>query len=65
MFARVNSKHLTDLALQTVATLDDEDEVSIQNTTRLYARLIYDTSFRDGEEELDRTTASLIWSGKS
>ena len=42
---------------------EDEDEASVQTATRLSARLIYEVIRRDGEEELERPTASLIWSG--
>lgn len=40
-----------------------KEEYSVRNATRLSARLIYEVIRRDGEEELERPTASLIWSG--
>lgn len=39
------------------------EEASVHNATRLSARLIYEVIRRDGEEELTRPTASLLWSG--
>ncbi|WP_299046397.1 formate/nitrite transporter family protein [uncultured Tateyamaria sp.] len=44
-------------------TNSDEDEASVQTATRLSARLIYEVIRRDGEEELERPTSSLVWSG--
>lgn len=41
----------------------EHEESSVKNATRLSARLIYEVIRRDGEEELTRPTASLIWSG--
>ena len=39
------------------------DEASMQEATKLSSRLIYEVIRRDGEEELERPTRSLIWSG--
>lgn len=41
----------------------EQEETSVKNATRLSARLIYEVIRRDGEEELERPTVSLIWSG--
>jgi formate/nitrite transporter FocA (FNT family) len=40
-----------------------EDEQSMQDAAKLAPRLIYEVIRRDGEEELERPTRSLIWSG--
>ncbi len=42
---------------------EDSEEQSVNEATRLSARLIYEVVRRDGEEELSRPTSSLIWSG--
>ncbi|MEO1790150.1 MAG: formate/nitrite transporter family protein [Pseudomonadota bacterium] len=42
---------------------EDSEEASVDNASRLSARLIYEVVRRDGEEELTRPTASLVWSG--
>lgn len=42
---------------------EEAEEASVWQATRLSARLIYEVIRRDGEEELSRPTASLIWSG--
>jgi formate/nitrite transporter FocA (FNT family) len=39
------------------------DEQSMQDATKLSSRLIYEVIRRDGEEELERPTRSLVWSG--
>jgi formate/nitrite transporter FocA (FNT family) len=39
------------------------EEISVEQAARLSARLIYEVVRRDGEEELTRPLASLIWSG--
>lgn len=39
------------------------EEQSVNNATRLSARLIYEVIRRDGEAELTRPPVSLIWSG--
>ena len=39
------------------------EEASVTDATRLSARLIYEVIRRDGEEELERPTVSLVWSG--
>ncbi|MBE9636788.1 formate/nitrite transporter family protein [Salipiger mangrovisoli] len=39
------------------------EERSVDSASRLSARLIYEVVRRDGEEELNRPTVSLIWSG--
>lgn len=39
------------------------EEKSVSNATRLSARLIYEVVRRDGEEELERPTSSLVFSG--
>lgn len=45
------------------STQHEGEEASVKNATRLSARLIYEVVRRDGEEELERPAASLIWSG--
>jgi len=47
----------------TAAHHHDEDEASVIRASRLSARLIYEVIRRDGEEELARPFASLVWSG--
>jgi len=42
---------------------EKEEEEAIQEAGRLTARMIYEVIRRDGEEELHRPTASLLWSG--
>ncbi|WP_299784522.1 formate/nitrite transporter family protein [uncultured Marivita sp.] len=44
-------------------TRTQEEEAHVKDASRLSARLIYEVIRRDGEEELERPTASLIWSG--
>ncbi len=39
------------------------DEKSVNDAAKLSPRLIYEVIRRDGEEELERPTRSLIWSG--
>jgi len=39
------------------------DEETIQDAGRLSSRMIYEVVRRDGDEELHRPTASLLWSG--
>jgi formate/nitrite transporter FocA (FNT family) len=39
------------------------EEQAIREAGRLSPRMIYEVIRRDGEEELDRPTASLVWSG--
>ena len=39
------------------------EERSVDSASRLSARLIYEVIRRDGEEELNRPSVSLIWSG--
>lgn len=39
------------------------EERSVDSASRLSARLIYEVVRRDGEEELNRPSVSLIWSG--
>ena len=45
------------------AIRDPADEASVFRASRLSARLIYEVIRRDGEEELERPTVSLIYSG--
>jgi len=45
------------------AVRHDGDEASVSKASRLSARLIYEVVRRDGEEELARPFASLVWSG--
>ncbi|MCU0910963.1 MAG: formate/nitrite transporter family protein [Rhodobacteraceae bacterium] len=40
-----------------------EEEAFVHDASRLSARLIYEVVRRDGEEELTRPAASLVWSG--
>lgn len=40
-----------------------QEEEAIQDAGRLTARMIYEVIRRDGDEELHRPTASLLWSG--
>ncbi len=42
---------------------DEVEEQSVEDATRLSARLIYEVIRRDGAEELNRPTSSLIFSG--
>lgn len=44
-------------------TRSDGEEASVDNATRLSARLVYEVVRRDGEEELERPLPSLVWSG--
>jgi formate/nitrite transporter FocA (FNT family) len=39
------------------------EEMAVRKATRLSSKLIYEVIRRDGEEELERPTRSLIWSG--
>ncbi len=39
------------------------EELAVRKATRLSSKLIYEVIRRDGEEELERPTRSLIWSG--
>ncbi|SLN58088.1 formate/nitrite transporter family protein [Pseudooctadecabacter jejudonensis] len=39
------------------------EEASVEDAAKLAPKLIYEVIRRDGEEELDRTTRSLMWSG--
>ncbi len=39
------------------------DEESVERASKLAPKLIYEVIRRDGEEELERTTRALIWSG--
>lgn len=39
------------------------NEQAVREATRLSSKLIYEVIRRDGEEELERPTASLVWSG--
>lgn len=41
----------------------EAEEISVEQATRLSARLIYEVIRRDGEEELTRPLVSLVWSG--
>jgi formate/nitrite transporter FocA (FNT family) len=43
--------------------LDDEEEQEVLSNERLSARLVYEIIRRDGTEELERPTSSLVWSG--
>lgn len=45
------------------ALSEKEDEKSVQDAAKLTSRLIFEVIRRDGEEELERPTRSLIWSG--
>ena len=36
---------------------------AVNQASKLFARLVYHVVLREGEEELDRPTVSLIWSG--
>lgn len=46
------------------STIEEQtEETSVNEATRLSARLIYEVIRRDGEEELARPKRSLIWSG--
>jgi formate/nitrite transporter FocA (FNT family) len=40
-----------------------QEEKAIQDAGRLSSKMIYEVIRRDGEEELHRPTASLLWSG--
>ncbi len=42
---------------------DSEEEESVSEASSLSPRLIYEVVRRDGEEELNRTTSALVWSG--
>jgi formate-nitrite transporter family protein len=47
-----------------VSAIEEEtEEQSVEAATRLSSRLIYEVIRRDGEDELARPKASLIWSG--
>ncbi|UWQ94881.1 formate/nitrite transporter family protein [Rhodobacteraceae bacterium M385] len=39
------------------------EEMAVRKAARLSSKLIYEVIRRDGEEELDRPTRSLVWSG--
>ncbi|WP_295534214.1 formate/nitrite transporter family protein [uncultured Thioclava sp.] len=45
------------------AIREPAEERSVFHASRLSARLVYEVIRRDGEEELNRPTVSLIWSG--
>ena len=45
------------------STRSEGEEASVDNATRLSARLVYEVVRRDGEEELERPLPSLVWSG--
>ena len=45
------------------AVEEEAEEQSVEQATRLSSRLIYEVIRRDGEEELQRPTISLVWSG--
>ncbi|MEL6511176.1 MAG: formate/nitrite transporter family protein [Pseudomonadota bacterium] len=42
---------------------DKTEEESVERATKLAPKLIYEVIRRDGDEELERTTRALIWSG--
>lgn len=42
---------------------EETEEQAVQDAVKLSPKLIYEVIRRDGEEELQRPTASLIWSG--
>lgn len=46
-----------------MAPLDKQEQDALEEATKLTPRLIYELIRRDGEEELERPTTSLIWSG--
>ena len=46
-----------------MAQLDKDDHDAVENASKLSSRLIYELIRRDGEEEMSRTTRSLIYSG--
>ncbi len=48
---------------QDVGPLEPEDEKEVLGAERLPARLVYEIIRRDGTEELERPTSSLVWSG--
>ena len=52
-----------DMSDTAVAIKDEVEENSVENAAKLAPKLIYEIIRRDGEEELSRTTRSLIWSG--
>jgi formate/nitrite transporter FocA (FNT family) len=45
------------------ARAHETEERAVQDAVKLSPKLIYEVIRRDGEEELERPTASLIWSG--
>jgi len=48
---------------QDVARLEPDEEEDVLKAERLSARLVYEIIRRDGTEELERPTSSLVWSG--
>jgi len=48
---------------QDVARLEPDEEENVLKAERLSARLVYEIIRRDGTEELERPTSSLVWSG--
>ncbi len=48
---------------QDVARLEPDEEAEVLRAERLSARLVYEIIRRDGTEELERPTSSLVWSG--
>lgn len=57
------SEESTEVRVPKGGARHEKDEASVSNATRLSARLIYEVIRRDGEEELERPSASLAWSG--
>ncbi|WP_296420148.1 formate/nitrite transporter family protein [Pseudooctadecabacter sp.] len=55
--------HPEDMSQSAVNIEDEVEESSVENAAKLAPKLIYEIIRRDGEEELSRTTRSLIWSG--
>ena len=52
------------MTAMTKTDMDDKtEEKSVERATKLAPKLIYEVIRRDGEEELERTTRALIWSG--
>ncbi len=41
----------------------EEERASVEEATKLSSKLVYEVIRREGEEELSRTTRSLVWSG--
>lgn len=55
---------MTDKSVQTGLAVEEKaEEVSVKEAAKLAPKLVYEVIRRNGDEELNRPTRSLIWSG--